>query len=889
MNYMKVVGAFLSIWLVGVAFGAPVPAAPTSNPPVPQVEKSIDELITDLSSDRFKIREAASRKLWDAGESAIEALQKASQSEDPETSYRSLSLLRYLELHITPDTDPSVIELVEKYQRATSNEKRDLIDEMRKKRAWRQILKLYASEKDPELLESMSRTVENVALLGAREEILKGNSENAKAFLEMAPATSRTLLALADFHRAHGSWQAEVERALASDAPGAAAWRLALYRTNGDFENARTAASKAGDSQVAAMMAMLGGDPIPWMRRHLADAKSPALRAAISATIQSWEGKPLLQADLEPMTRLLASRDDSERWTGTGLLFLLGKPELAEKTYAELSPQGAFQYFESLERTDDALAVIGLDPQNPDFSGWASERFTELLENGEQSEKATFDLLLLGGFLDARGMTDESTNVFAAPMKKLSEESGDAFANLLRGFFGADADRPQALGIARRIGLAWAGDDDLKWDALLDLAFDEDSQVDEWWTWIGEIDPKTTRVERFDAMLALFDRSSDPDRLREKWLTLAWKTLDAKPANQRPELMRRIGFLAARTGDVETSLRVWDRLPEDSQSDDLGRYHELNLSAANRWEEAAEWFEKRIEKGGETGQLSRPDFHAYAASSLRKAGREKDAAFHDTMAEKLALGDATVCLRMGQGYAYGGDYPRAQQWWKRAAFVAAPPTENDPNEFTPSINRYSDALLEEQQWRQAASTAEALGLVIGEIDLSNAMPALLLRMRLKADLPRALSQIKTDRKMAVKILEKCHRMLLSDGSLADEFFPKIRQAGLTDEHDRWFEQTWNVVDAAIQRYPKSETTRNTAAWLASRAMRHLDEAEKHLRQALIQNPNQPAYLDTMAEIQFARGNRKSALEWSQQSVNFAPNDEIIRRQHLRFETAPFPK
>jgi len=886
MSYMKVVGAFLSFWLVCAASGAPVSGEPTRALPVSETEKSIDELIGDLSSDQFKVREAASRKLWDAGESAIEALKKASASTDPETSYRSLSLLRYLELHITPDTDPSVIELVQKYQKATPNEKRDLIDEMRKKRAWRQILKLYAGEKDPELRETLSDTVENVALQGARDEIMRGSSKRAREFLEMAPATSKTLLALADFHRSQGSWQAELEKAFESNAPGAAAWRLALYRANGDFENARASAAEAGDPKIAAVMSLLGGDPVPWMRLHLPEGKSSPVRAAILAGIKSWEGKPQLPADLEPITRLLASRDDDERWMGTGLLFLLGKPELAEETYAELSPDGAFRYFESLERTNEALTVLGIDPKNPDYTGWAAQRF-ETIGNGEDSDKAAFDLILLAGFLDARGLDEEIPKVFDAPMKKLSEEKGEAFANLLSSLFGADSEQPQALTIARRVGLAWAGDDDLKWDALLDHVFNEDSQADEWWVWLAEIDPKITRLERFDAMLALFGRSPDPGRLRQKWLTRAWEIIDAKPVTQRAELMRRIGFLAARTGDVETSLRVWDRLPEEMQTDDLGRFHEINLSAANRWEEAAELFLKRIEMGDETGRLSRPDFHAYAASSLRRAGREKDAAFHDSMAEKLALGDASVCLRMGQGYAYGGDYQRAREWWKRAAFVASPDT---PNEFTPSINLYSDSLLEDQQWKQAASTAEALTLIVGEIDdFSNASPALLLRMRIKADLPKALALVQNDLKQAVGLLEQCHRVLLSDGSLADEFFPKIREAGLIAEHDRWFEQSWKVFTAAIERFPASESTRNTAAWLASRAMRHLDEGEKYLQEALVRNPDQPAYLDTMAEIQFARGNRKSAVEWSQQSVNYAPNDEMIRRQHLRFESAPFPK
>jgi predicted Zn-dependent protease len=72
-------------------------------------------------------------------------------------------------------------------------------------------------------------------------------------------------------------------------------------------------------------------------------------------------------------------------------------------------------------------------------------------------------------------------------------------------------------------------------------------------------------------------------------------------------------------------------------------------------------------------------------------------------------------------------------------------------------------------------------------------------------------------------------------------------------------------------------------------MRHLDEAEVHLKQALATLPRQAAYLDTMGEIQFARGRREEALEWSKKSINYLPSDSAIRRQYHRFTSGPLPK
>jgi predicted Zn-dependent protease len=72
-------------------------------------------------------------------------------------------------------------------------------------------------------------------------------------------------------------------------------------------------------------------------------------------------------------------------------------------------------------------------------------------------------------------------------------------------------------------------------------------------------------------------------------------------------------------------------------------------------------------------------------------------------------------------------------------------------------------------------------------------------------------------------------------------------------------------------------------------MRKLDAAERHVKKALATSPRQSAYLDTMAEIHFARGRRDKALEWSRLAVNYTPEDVLLRRQHERFRSEPFPR
>lgn len=254
------------------------------------------------------------------------------------------------------------------------------------------------------------------------------------------------------------------------------------------------------------------------------------------------------------------------------------------------------------------------------------------------------------------------------------------------------------------------------------------------------------------------------------------------------------------------------------------------------------------------------------------------------MAEAYALGAPEVALQVASGYAYGQDYDRAAVWNFRAACWAEP----DSAELETAMKQYSEAMLERGNWRLAASTAEALALMYSQSSANMGDLLTLVRQRMLADLGRALALAEEDYDAALELLEARHRDSVTDGALADYFFPALRKAGLMEAHDRFFEETWERMSAVVARFPKCDNTRNTAAWFASRAARRLDEAEAVLSEGLRACPYQAAYLDTRAEIEFARGNREGALEWSAKAINYSPEDPQLRKQNARFRSEPFP-
>lgn len=853
-----------------------------------QSDLKIDALLRGLADENFRVREQSTRELWELGDAALPALRGASSSADPEQAIRARELLRKIQLHITPDTDPSVILLVESYHKASPAEKTLLLGKMRGKRAWQQMLKLYSAETDAELRERLRPVMGAVASKAARERLLQGDAAGARGFLEMAPADAANLLALADFHRSHGTLEAELARANGADRK-AAAWRMALHRAAGNPEAARDEALAAGEKPMAAVMAAFAGDPLPFLREMRDNNSGSPASAYAAIAAKRWQGEKVRKDDMDFLSRMISSRDPSEQATALTALFLLGEVETAEPAFAKSQPLAAFRHFEALERIPEAHRALGLDPAKPAYKSWVEKHLERMTkedagEHGEVTDDGD-QLLALANFLERRGLHETAMQAFGAPLAAMAKEDPAAFSEFLGRLFGNRETLSGAPKLARDIGAAWAGDDAARWEDLRVAAFGDDESSREWWNWLAEIQPDTSLSDRFDAFLTLKGIGHDPAGLRAKWMDLIWKSVKKNDPVQRQLLLERIAEHAAETGDATTSIKAWDQLPPEGRNTIFWGLQIVHLSAVDRWNDAAEVILRQINTINEAKQEPPADLHAYAAATLRVAGRLDEAARHDRWADQLALGNAALALRAGNGYAFGRDYRRAAEWWKRAAMQADP----DSEEFIQAVQMHSNALLEQEQWRKTAATSEIVAAIYAGNEYQFSNHLLLMRQRLQADMARALSRLATERPASLATLARCHRIFASDGSLADFFFPALRKTGLIKEHDAWFLDSWEKMEDVIALYPESDNTRNTAAWFAARAMRKLDAAERHARKALATSPCQSAYLDTMAEIHFARGEREKALEWSRIAVNFTPEDVMLRRQQERFRSEPFPR
>jgi predicted Zn-dependent protease len=76
---------------------------------------------------------------------------------------------------------------------------------------------------------------------------------------------------------------------------------------------------------------------------------------------------------------------------------------------------------------------------------------------------------------------------------------------------------------------------------------------------------------------------------------------------------------------------------------------------------------------------------------------------------------------------------------------------------------------------------------------------------------------------------------------------------------------------------------NNLAWLCARCDQKLDEALDLSKQAVAAQPDNAAYIDTLAEVHFRRGDAAEAARLESQALRFKPDDEFMQRQYLRFK------
>lgn len=110
-------------------------------------------------------------------------------------------------------------------------------------------------------------------------------------------------------------------------------------------------------------------------------------------------------------------------------------------------------------------------------------------------------------------------------------------------------------------------------------------------------------------------------------------------------------------------------------------------------------------------------------------------------------------------------------------------------------------------------------------------------------------------------------------------------AGERERADHEYSRVIHLYRDAIEESPRDPDPRNGLAWFYTERRVNLGEAYRLAQEALALRPNSWEVLDTLAEIQFARGEPAKALDLARKALTIDPQNAYLKRQEQRFLAA----
>jgi tetratricopeptide (TPR) repeat protein len=121
--------------------------------------------------------------------------------------------------------------------------------------------------------------------------------------------------------------------------------------------------------------------------------------------------------------------------------------------------------------------------------------------------------------------------------------------------------------------------------------------------------------------------------------------------------------------------------------------------------------------------------------------------------------------------------------------------------------------------------------------------------------------------------------------VANDLVPLLRNSGRTEEAQAMFDKVYQTLQEVARGEPDHPMPKNNIAWLCARCGERKEEALRLATEATTAQPDNFAYVDTLAEANFQLGKYDEAVRLEKRVVAARPNDLFLRNQLKRFEEA----
>jgi tetratricopeptide (TPR) repeat protein len=844
-----------------IALLIPLVACQVSWPaPTPdEIAKAVDQ----LGSASFRQREKASAFLWKAGKVAEPALLKALKSEDKEVVGRARAILDKFKYGIYPDTPKPVLDLITKFRGGTDEVKRQVIQDLNKlgSPGHAVLVKLAGIEEDQHrrrmLFDLLSEDVVPGLLAAGRydevEELLelgvsKGDEQSIRSY-------SVFLLLRGTLDARISQWAAKAKKLTGFQA---AEVLMYLYRVKGDLAKARSAARKTDKKHLLAAIITEQGD---W-KELAANYGAPSENEDRLEELAYKAAYQRLAGDTQAFEKSIAAI----REYGAANIGYVKRA--AQALLLNFRPKEAI---ELLKKSHELTFVFELL--------CAQQRYKEAFEiagkaQGNVGPREMFSL----GIAEARthfvlGDRDKAVKMLA----RLADENedpkfqrGNSFANFLKVIeTEQQLDlKDEAFAHCAKIALQAARQEQLA--KLFGQVFPEEgSRAEVWWLHFRKQHDKEEPAATLKRVRAVLERKLTDKEFADVVQELERAAAGLTKPEERADRLQALAETCLAYGKKGLAESYFQKAGSATA---LARLADL-LADKKQWLPAAEKYGEAWAK--DRSQAATLYLRGWA---LKQAGQTQEATRVMALAHMIPLANdkarAQLALTLSQHDLTEAADAERQFLLRSGRFNYA--------EISNAQRLQGIAAYSRKQFARAADLYErTMHVCFGYVYFVRptaylSIPAVVQHMRARA----FLAEGKTD--LAIKEMEACLVGVPGDLEGVIHLFPDLEKLGKKKEAEELFNSVFAHYEKVCGDYPKSGQNHNTIAWLAVSCRRQLDKALEHARKAVALSPRNAAYLDTLAEVHYQRGDKAEAVKLMKKCVELDPKHDYYHKQIKRF-------
>jgi Tfp pilus assembly protein PilF len=832
----------------------------------PPTKEQIARWIKELGDESFATREAASKRLWEAGEAAEAAVFDAARSPDPEVARRARALMDKFKWAIYANTPPNIAELIRSYRAAN--------DDAGKQAAIKALfeagplgaaalVKIAAAEEEgvrsrvfQQIVSESSRAVPGL--------LLENKLATLEQLLEIALAVDSDT-AIPNYVACclmRGSLDERIavyrERAERPNGGRAGEVLVCLYRAKGNRAAARQAAAKAGRVDLEAAILTEARDWKELAQLDLSGEKLRPLEAlGLRAAYQRLAGNAAaFEATIKDIGAFAESNNerDWDTWFAAKALLLNDRPAEAVALLSKHRRTAVFEVLCAQARFHEAFALVDKVKSEPRPEIDVELALLEVLQArtfyvlGEK-EKALKLFDDLGARVKpGREASWQDRLIETEQRLGLMDRACDNCARVL-----AMTKNPGRRAALLAKVFPGKGDTAAQWWQFLCRRWDED-RAKTMQRLRGVMDGSTSGKALDDLVGSA--KVLHPDAESARWMLCLFETFHK--AGMEDKAREYLNAAVSGPNLPEPHLRYGDYLADQKQ-----------------WEQAAQhygqaWGMNRLEplplflQGWalvQAGQAAEGKRLIETAHMLPLGNESARFTFVTQLAKRrhrdAVRREAELLLRIS---APGSFY--AGEGFRQLAIDAA-----QHRDYLTAAAYHELAML--RCLRPQTSFMDTTAYL--------AVPHFVHRNRARglADAGRIDE--------ALAEAEICFAAMPGNSDLQTLLLPALEKHGRKQEANALFARCYDVHLKLCEEYPNSAWAHNALAWLCASTRRNLDVALDHARKAVALDAAHPGYHDTLAETYFQRGDTTQAIEEIRQAIKLDGKRVYFKKQLKRFE------